>query len=440
MVETGTRDGTTRHGERAVLVGVLLDSEPRPARYEDPLDELGRLADTAGAEVVARIVQKRRRADPSTFLGRGKAMEIAELARTEEADVVVLASDLSPAQVRNLEKILERRVVDRTELILDIFALHARTHQAKLQVEMAQMQYLLPRLRRMWTHLSREGGTGQSSGIGTRGPGEKQIEIDRRILRRKIQELRRELGRIAARRHRLAQARAPFFTISLVGYTNAGKSTLLRSLTGARAFVADQLFATLDTQTRAWNLPDGKKVFLSDTVGFIRDLPHHLVASFYATLEEVRSADLVLHVVDASHPDAALQMEAVDKVLTEIGAVESPRILVLNKIDLMEDRLDLSLLAHGREPTVALSALTGEDLERLSEEVDRAIAEGQTEVVFRIPAGAGKLLAFLADRGTILDKSYGDGVVSLRVRLGGVDLARAGRMMDELSPPISAEE
>jgi GTP-binding protein HflX len=440
VVETGTRDGTTRHGERAVLVGVLLDSEPRPARYEDPLDELGRLADTAGAEVVARIVQKRRRADPSTFLGRGKAMEIAELARTEEADVVVLASDLSPAQVRNLEKILERRVVDRTELILDIFALHARTHQAKLQVEMAQMQYLLPRLRRMWTHLSREGGTGQSSGIGTRGPGEKQIEIDRRILRRKIQELRRELGRIAARRHRLAQARAPFFTISLVGYTNAGKSTLLRSLTGARAFVADQLFATLDTQTRAWNLPDGKKVFLSDTVGFIRDLPHHLVASFYATLEEVRSADLVLHVVDASHPDAALQMEAVDKVLTEIGAVESPRILVLNKIDLMEDRLDLSLLAHGREPTVALSALTGEDLERLSEEVDRAIAEGQTEVVFRIPAGAGKLLAFLADRGTILDKSYGDGVVSLRVRLGGVDLARAGRMMDELSPPISAEE
>jgi GTP-binding protein HflX len=262
-----------------VLVGVLLDSEPRPARYEDPLEELGRLADTAGAEVVGRVVQRRRRADSSTFLGRGKAIEIAELARTEEVDVVILASDLSPAQVRNLEKILQRRVVDRTELILDIFALHARTHQAKLQVEMAQMQYLLPRLRRMWTHLSREGGTGQSSGIGTRGPGEKQIEIDRRILRRKIQELRRELARIAARRHRLAQARATFFTISLVGYTNAGKSTLLRSLTGAHAFVADQLFATLDTQTRAWNLPDGKKVFLSDTVGFIRDLPHHLVAS-----------------------------------------------------------------------------------------------------------------------------------------------------------------
>jgi GTP-binding protein HflX len=419
-----------RGGERAVLVGVLLPGEP--PTHGDPLDELGLLAKTAGVKEAGRIVQRRHRPDASTFLGSGKAKEVAALAQERQAEVVIFDVDLSPAQIRNLEKLLGVRVVDRTELILDIFALHARTHQAKLQVELAQAQYLLPRLRRMWTHLSREVGLGAQAGVGMRGPGEKQIEIDRRILNRKIDELRRELKAIADRRKRLAESRSPYFTVSLVGYTNAGKSTLLRRLTGADAHVADQLFSTLDTQTRAWTLPGRKQVFLSDTVGFLRHLPHHLVASFYATLEEVRSADLILHVVDGSHPDARLQIGAVDEVLGKIGAAATPRILVVNKIDRVGDRLDLLLAAAGNGESVRVSALTGEGLDRLAEAVERRILEGQREGEFRVPAGAGKLLAWLAERGTVLARTYEDGIVAVRVRMTEADLARAARMAEDL--------
>ena len=438
MVEKGKRTGAPKGGERAVLVGVLFPDSPET--YEGPVEELARLADTAGATVVDRLLQRRRRPDASTFIGSGKAAEVAAAARDGQADVVIIDADLSPAQIRNLEKAMDVRVVDRTELILDIFALHARSHQARLQVELAQLQYLLPRLRRMWTHLHREGGTGQSSAIGTRGPGEKQIEIDRRLLRRRILELKRELAAISARRERMAASRAPYFTVSLVGYTNAGKSTLLARLTGAEAYIADQLFATLDTQTRAWTLEENKRVFLSDTVGFIRNLPHHLVASFYATLEEVRVADLILHVLDASHPDARLQLAAVEEVLVQIGAGGTPRILVLNKCDRVEDPLDLRPLANGHEPAVALSAQTGEGVEQLEAVVRAHILERQAEAEFRVPAGAGKVLAFLADRGTILHQSYDNGVVALRVRLGPADLARAKRMVEALLPePTSGE-
>ena len=429
MVETGLRSLPRSESERAILVGVLLPNAPDTS--EHPLDELARLADTAGAEVVGRVLQKRHRPHASTYFGKGKAREVAELADTVDADLVIIDVELSPAQVRNLEKILGVRVVDRTELILDIFALHARTHQARLQVELAQAEYLLPRLRRMWTHLNREGGTGQSSAIGTRGPGEKQIESDRRLLRRRSRELRTELNASAARRGRMAASRSDWFTISLVGYTNAGKSTLLRRLTGATAFVADQLFATLDTKTRAWTLPGGKQVFLSDTVGFIRDLPHDLVASFYATLEEVRGADLILHVVDAAHPDAHLHMEAVARTLEEIGAEKTPRMLVLNKCDAVADSLTLRLLARGHEPAIAVSARTGQDVDQLAEVVQRHILDGQTEARFSVSAGAGKLLAFLAERGTVLDREYEDGIVNLRVRLSKADLARADQMVRE---------
>jgi len=419
-----------RGGERAILVGVLLPADP--PTHGDPLDELGLLVKTAGVQEVGRILQRRRRPDASTFLGRGKAAEIAALATERQAEVVIFDVDLSPGQIRNLERILGIRVVDRTELILDIFALHARTHQAKLQVELAQAQYLLPRLRRMWTHLSREVGMGAQAGVGMRGPGEKQIEIDRRILRRKIDELRHELKAIADRRKRMAQSRAPYFTVSLVGYTNAGKSTLLRSLTGADAHVADQLFATLDTQTRAWTLPGKKQVYLSDTVGFLRHLPHHLVASFYATLEEVRSADLILHVVDGSHPDARLQIAAVEEVLEEIGAAATPRIVVLNKVDKVGDPLDLAIAKAGQPETVQVSALTGDGIDRLAQAVERHILEGQTEAEFRVPAGEGKLLAWLAARGTVLERAYEDGSVTLRVRMTRADLARAGRMLEAI--------
>ncbi|MHC4451001.1 MAG: GTPase HflX [Planctomycetota bacterium] len=427
MVETGKRTKQREGGERAILVGVTLPSNPKT--HEHPLDELARLADTAGAEEVGRIVQRRQRPDPSTFLGKGKALEAAELARELDAELVIADADLSPGQLRNLERVLDMRVVDRTELILDIFALHARTHQAKLQVELAQAQYILPRLRRMWTHLNREGGTGQSAAIGTRGPGEKQIELDRRILRKRISEQKEQIHEISERRERMAASRSGFFKVSLVGYTNAGKSTLLNKLTGRDAYIADQLFATLDTQTRAWTLGNAKRVFLSDTVGFIRNLPHHLVASFYATLEEVRVADLILHVVDGSHPDADLQMEAVEQVLGEVGVDTTPRILVLNKIDAVEDPLELRVLARDRDPAVCVSAQTGAGIDELTHMVERHIRATQSEAEFEIPASEGKLLAWLSERGIVVHRDYDEGMVKLRVRLGPADRARADRMV-----------
>ncbi|MEE8106611.1 MAG: GTPase HflX [Planctomycetota bacterium] len=427
MVETGFRDGVAREAERAVLIGAILPQ--RETQREGVLDELARLADTAGATIVGELTQKLHRPHASAFYGKGKAEELGELARANDADLVISNEDLSPGQLRNLEKHVGLRVVDRTELILDIFAMHARTHQSRLQVQLAQLQYLMPRLKRMWTHLSREGGTGQGGGIGTRGPGEKQIEIDRRILRKRLTELRRELGTIAARRQRMASSRDAFFTISLVGYTNAGKSTLLRQLTGADAYVADQLFATLETQTRAWMVPTGKRVFLSDTVGFVRDLPHHLVASFHATLEEVMRADLILHVVDAAHADALGQVRAVEDTLARIGAEETPRLLVLNKIDQVEDAISLNALSRGREPACRLSALHGgTGIAGLATNVERFIAAQQVETAFEVPAGAGRFLAYLEERGTVLDRRYVDGSVNVRVLLSPADRARALRM------------
>ena len=431
MVETGKRDKQREGGERAILIGVISPSDPKS--NEHPLDELARLTETAGAVEVGRVVQRRQKPHGTTFLGKGKAAETAELARELDAELVITDADLTPAQLRNLERMLDVRVVDRTELILDIFALHARSHQAKLQVQLAQAQYILPRLRRMWTHLNREGGTGQSSAIGTRGPGEKQIEIDRRLLRNRIVEMKERIAEISARRVRMAASRSEYFKVSLVGYTNSGKSTLLRQLTGEDAFVADQLFATLDTQTRAWTLGNGKRVFLSDTVGFIRDLPHHLVASFYATLEEVRAADLILHVVDGSHADADLQMKAVEKVLDEVGVAGTPQILVLNKIDAVGDPLELRLLAHGHSPSVCVSAKSGAGLDELTHLVERHIRATQSEVEFRIPASEGKLLAWLAERGTVVRRHYDNGMVSVRVRLGAADRARADRMVAALN-------
>ena len=439
MVETGFREETARAAERAVLIGIILKGQAPTS--EEPLGELELLAKTAGAETCGRLLQKRTRPNASTFYGKGKAQELAALVTETGADLVISDADLSPAQLRNLEKIVGLRVVDRTELILDIFAMHARTYQSKLQVGLAQMQYLMPRLKRMWTHLSREGGTGQSSGIGTRGPGEKQIEIDRRILRRKIVELKEELRLIEGRRRRMAEARDAYFTVSLVGYTNAGKSTLLGRLTGTKAYVADQLFATLDTQTRAWDLSGGRRVFLSDTVGFIRDLPRRLVASFHATLEEVRRADLILHVVDGSHPDARRQIESVEAVLAAIGAAETPRLLVLNKADRVEDVVDLNALSIGRAPACIVSALRGgSGIDDLAREVEGFIERAQIETLFEVPAGAGRFLSFLEKRGHVLERTYDNARISLRVLLSPADRGRAKRMAEKLAATSPPEE
>jgi GTP-binding protein HflX len=397
--------------ERAILVGVLLPD--RPVDREEPLEELGRLADTAGAKVVSRIVQKRRSVDATYFVGKGKATELHDLAKRLDADVIIFDHDLSPAQLRNLEVTTDTKVVDRSDLILDIFATHARTQEAKVQVELAQLEYTLPRLTRMWTHLGRIVG-----GIGQRGPGEQQLEVDRRAVRKHIADLKKTLAGIEMRKEREVKAREDEFCVSIVGYTNAGKSTLMNALTGAGVLVEDKLFATLETRTRPWGLPGGRRVLLSDTVGFIRNLPHHLVASFNATLEEAENADLLLHVVDATSPAAPEQVEAVDAVLKDIGCGEMTRLLVLNKSDAVTDLAALNVLAATHSSSVVVSALTGSGLHDLGTAVAAQMSKNVLEVALSFPAAEGRIFAGICQRGEILSRGFADNSVEVRARIG----------------------
>lgn len=407
---TSPREELTVRHERAILVSVSLPE--RPWIGEDPLEELQGLAQSAGAVVVGRLLQKRQRIEPATYIGHGKVLELAELCRTLDADVVIFDNDLTPAQTRNLEKALQVKVLDRSELILDIFATRARTVEARLQVELAQLEYSLPRLKNLWKHLSRIRG-----GIGLRGPGETQLEEDRRLVAQRIRDLKRRLLQVQARRERMVAARSHEYTVSLVGYTNAGKSTLMNALTGAGVHVEDRLFSTLDTRTRQWWIPNLGPVLLSDTVGFIRDLPHHLVASFKATLEEARQARLLLHVVDASNPLAEQQIQAVQNVLTELHCQHKPTILVLNKIDKLADRSELLWLQRHHPQAVAVSARTGEGLEQLAEVVHQAFRQEHTEAEIECDVADGALLALLRARGEILNQTFHDGRAQLRCRL-----------------------
>ncbi|MCZ7622545.1 MAG: GTPase HflX [Candidatus Kuenenia sp.] len=307
--------------ERAILFRAL--SYPNIIDLdEEPLEELSRLAKTAGANVIYTVIQKRAHIDPLYYIGKGKAQELQKIAVEMDADVLICDDNLTPAQVKNLEKIIEKKVIDRSELILDIFATRAKTHQAKLQVELAQLEYTKPRLKRMWTHLSRIEG-----GIGTRGPGEKQLEVDNRIVSRKIHDLKKRLGEIEKRQQRVVASRKEFSTVSIVGYTNAGKSTLMNALTDVDAMVEDKLFATLDTKTGICKLENSKNILISDTVGFIQKLPHYLVSSFKATLEETRNADILLHVADISSPHIHKQIESVNIVLKELGCEKNQQLL-----------------------------------------------------------------------------------------------------------------
>lgn len=386
--------------EQAILVGILLpDGRYNP---EDPLDEIRGLAKTAGLVVVGSLIQKRHHVDIATVVGSGKVDELKELCEAQEADLVVVDHDLSPSQGRNLET-LGVKVIDRTEVILDIFATHARTNEARLQVELAQLDYSLPRLKRMWTHLSRYKG-----GIGVRGPGEKQLETDRRLVEGRIQDLKAKLQKIQARKEREVAAREAVPTVSLVGYTNAGKSTLMNALTNADVLVEDKLFATLDTRTRRWPFTGGGHVLLSDTVGFIRDLPHSLVASFKATLEEASQADLLLHVVDASSPEAEAQIEAVNAVLEELGLKTHPTILVLNKADRVPDRSFLDVLRSHHDESIIVSASTHDGLDRLEQAVREALNEGALDVEIETTVGDGRVLSYLAQHAMIRDRRYSD--------------------------------
>ncbi len=382
----------------------------RPWTTDDPCDEIRGLVETAGARIVGELTQKRQDIQLGTYLGSGKVAELKELVEGTEADVVCFDNDLSPAQARNLEKALGVKVLDRSEVILDIFAGRARTPESRLQVELAQLEYSLPRLKNMWTHLSRQAG----GGIGLRGPGETQLEVDRRIADTRIRDLKRKLGEVQARKEREVKSRDSMYTVSLVGYTNAGKSRLMNALTGADVYVENKLFSTLDTRTRQWHLRDFGKVLLSDTVGFIRDLPHHLVASFKATLEEARQAKLLLHVVDSSNPQAERHIEAVNAVLKELGVADKPTILVLNKIDRVTDRATLEVLRAHHPTAVAISGLTGEGVDELKDAVIKMLSSHFVPVEVTLDAGNGKVLAYLNAHAEIFRQEYRGAQVLVR--------------------------
>jgi len=417
--------------ERAVLVGVILPKSTADPR--DPLGELASLARTAGARVVGTVIQKRSRIDPATYLGSGKALEIAQLAGKQKADVVIFDNDLSPAQIGELEKIINEeldsprlegvKVLDRSELILDIFATRARTSEAKLQVELAQMQYTYPRLTRMWGHLERIAG-GAPAGIGTRGPGEQQLEIDRRLVRGRIADLKRDIAKIQDRKARLVSERnRKHFTVCIVGYTNAGKSTLFNTLTAAGTYADDKLFATLDTKTRAWKLEKGTEVLLSDTVGFVRDLPHNLVASFKATLEEAVHADLLLHVLDVGHPHAQQQFDSVHQVLEEIGAKGKPELLLLNKIDTDEGEQQYPFWRALVEGSIPISAKTGKGIDKLHEAVYQSVRGQQVDVTLEADVTNGRLLSFIESNTRVTGRDVVDGRMQIRAVMGKQTLA-----------------
>ncbi len=424
---------TQKPKERAFLVGVSLRGKPQLLPLEESLAELARLAETANLEVVGEATQRLERPHPKTFVGAGKLEEIKALVEETQADVIVFDDELSPRHLRELERYFGEkvRILDRTALILDIFAQHAHTREGALQVELAQYEYRLPRLTRAWTHLARQTGggggrAGRMGGVGLRGPGERQLEVDRREIRRRMANLRRELEKVRAhrRQYRARRRKNRLPVVALVGYTNAGKSTLLNRLTNAEVYVADQLFATLDPTTRRVELPGGHLALFTDTVGFIQKLPTSLVAAFRATLEEITEADLLLHVVDITHPHAQAQAAAVLQTLGEIGADHIPVLSVLNKIDLLSDPNRAQMTLEAFPNAVAISALTGQGIPELLQAVSDKLYATYEAVAVDLPYEQGGLIALFHEMGQIESVQHHRGGVKIRGRLPGRLMAR----------------
>ena len=418
------QESTGKPKERAIVVGIGRPDQQR-GMVDEYLDELELLADTAGAEVVERVVQERRRLDPAFMIGRGKADEIAAMSKYMDADLIIFDDDLSPAQAKNMEELCNCKILDRSGLILDIFAKNARTRESRTQVELAQLNYLLPRLTRQWTHLSRQVG-----GIGVRGPGETQLEVDRRLIRKRIRTLEEELEKISRQRQNRRKSRKGVLKAALVGYTNVGKSTLLNAFTDAQVLVEDRLFATLDSTIRAVELADHRRLLLIDTVGFIRKLPHHLVASFKSTLEEVADADILLHVIDVTNPSYPEQMLTVDSVLQELKIDKKPTLKVFNKIDKLDDRNVLAEVKAAHQPCVCISAGRGIFLDNLVEHLTQFIDDQGRTMVVSLPVHESRIIARLHELADILNVDYQDSRAIIELKTDAVNAQRIERLVE----------
>ena len=409
------------YNNRALLIGVSLPHIPL-WEAENSLEELTRLADAALLITVEHVIQSRDRIDSAFFIGKGKVEEIKKQSKKLNADLLIFDNDLSPAQMRNLEDKTEMRILDRSALILDIFSRHARTRTAQVQVELAQLNYLLPRLTRMWTHLSRQAGGGAIRGMGSagvRGPGETQLETDRRIIHRQINNLEKKLERINTQMATGRKSRQGIFSVALVGYTNSGKSTLMRALSNSDILVEDQLFATLDSTTRSVKIGSKNKILLTDTVGFINRLPHHLFASFRATLEEAIVADLLLHVVDLSFSNYESQMRTVDAVLRDLNLEDRPILTVFNKIDRIHSESEQIIIDayNKRDNSIAISAANKIGLEKLCSKIKEFMDGGFINLNLKIPQSEGRVLSTLKEKGDIIIEDYENNYVIMKLRL-----------------------
>jgi GTPase len=414
---------TTQIKERAMLVALKTSSLTK-YMVEEHLDELEELADTAGAETIFKIIQAKSAFDPAFYLGRGKAEELAELVETNNINLVIFDDDLTPVQVRNLEKLFDRKIIDRSGLILDIFALRAKTKIAKTQVELAQLQYMLPRLTRAWTHLSKQYG-----GIGTKGPGETQIETDRRLIRNRISHLKVLLKKIETQHDTQSSGRQDQIKIALAGYTNAGKSTLFNLLTSENVFAEDKLFATLDSTTRTFELETSEKILISDTVGFIRKLPPNLVASFKSTLSEVRTADIILHIIDFSHTYYEDHIRVVDGALKEFGSGSKTEIKVFNKVDLVKDKSKIEYVRSTFKNCVIISAQKGLNVSRLKEIIIEIVERNFVEEEITIANNESKLASQIHNLASVLAIRYHDDQMIIKFRSNKVNAEKINKLL-----------